>query len=330
MRRGKVEYSYNKFDKLMFKGVKVTKKGVLGLHQATLFAIGIAFKISEMRVFLKEIKKTLNTKEGKVVLKRVGAGSMAFFTVASGVGAITQISNNVPDARAAIVEKADELDLDNRYGQYDGYSENNLRNNNDTDVTYTEGENNLDNIVTILHNADGSEYSNQVLSATGEKLNEEGIDYYFANNNYELINDIKKAEDAGEKVNVVSIENGKNNYNQTLIASSFVREQNGNITKTNSENLRDEIVNNDPVRLYGDNGVASDTIEGERQAGIAQQAIIEERIDSGERLPVDTITTVRPSSQDIYNPEELGINIAEGITEYYSDNQITQEAGRRM
>lgn len=317
MNRGRVECSYNKLDRIMFKGVKLTKKTVLGIHQAALVAAGLAFKIGEIRVHTKEM---LNTKEGKIALKRASAAATAVFMVAGGAGAIAEVSQNIPEVQAAVVEEANDLDLDQRYGEYDITSEA----TQDNMDAYAQKEQDSDRVVTILHNADGTEQSQEILTSTAEKLDEAGIDYNYANDNDELINEIKDANASGEKVSIVSVESGKNNNNESLISAQFVRGQDENSPKTNSQILAEEIVDNNPNRLYTDNGVASDIVEGERQAGIAQQAIISERLE-GEKIPVDTLITVRPSSQDVYSPDGLGGDIAGGITEYYSENENTEQ-----
>ena len=330
MNRGRVKYSYSKLDRIMYKGVKLIKKGVLGMHKSALLSVGIAFKISELRVKNKEFIKLLKTKEGKVALKRVGAGATVVISLLGTTAAISEISSHIPEATAAevsatIVEEAGDLDLDSRYKEYDITGDTTLSNMETTDTSVHD----LDDVVTILHNADGSDYSEQILTSTGQKLNESGIEYYYANNNDELVDDIKMVDSLGKQANVVSIENGMNDGSQTLVASQYIRGQQANAPRTNSQTLAEEIVDNAPYSLYTDNGVASDIVEGERHAGIAQDVIINKRLE-GENLPVDTLITVRPSSQDIYSPNMLGGNIADGIVDYYSENQNPEQKGPRL
>ena len=57
-----------------------------------------------------------------------------------------------------------------------------------------------------------------------------------------------------------------------------------------------------------------------------------ERNRNGEPLQqVDTLITVRPSTQDVYNPEKLGERIAQGEINYYSGvNEKTLGSGRTL
>lgn len=311
MRRGRVEYN-NNMDKLMFKTVKMTKKTVLGLHKLALAGFGMGYRIHGD---IDRIKEELKTKEGKLVLKKVVASGIVASMLGGFAVGIAEVSKHIPDASAAIVEETKDLDLDNRYKKYDVDINNKENQDSITEET-------ADNVVAILHNADGSTYSNQVLEATGKNLEQSGVDHVYVNDDEELIKAVKNVNAEGAKTSVISIENGKNDYNQTLISSKYVATSD---ESNASKELAQSIVEEDPNRLYTASGVASNIVESERTSGIAQNAINQSNINNMHNgIPlenVDTLITVRPSSQDVYNPEQLGSEIATGIEDYYNQNK---------